>query len=80
MAKTFSVTKVQYDEWTDVVIYGDATKNFTEGGWIRLASAALDQAGVYPHELAAAHKLVGSATGRGVALDKVIDLLLEVEL
>ena len=38
--------KTQYDEKTDAVIYGAATKDLVEHDWVRLAVAALDQAGV----------------------------------
>jgi hypothetical protein len=39
--------KTQYDTRTDAVIYGcDATRDFTQADWARLASAALDQAGL----------------------------------
>lgn len=39
--------KAQYDSKTDAVIYGSSlTSDFTREDWIRLALAALDQAGL----------------------------------
>ena len=39
--------KVQYDEKTDAIIYNlDSTDKFTREDWVRLACAALDQAGL----------------------------------
>jgi hypothetical protein len=36
---------VQYDARTDAVVYGPFTRGFERADWIRLAAAALDQAG-----------------------------------
>lgn len=37
---------VQYDVKTDTVIYGSSTEGFERIDWLRLAAAAIDQAGI----------------------------------
>lgn len=47
--------QTQYDEKTDPVIYGSpVTADFTREDWLRLALAALDQAGITPPQLSVA--------------------------
>ena len=55
---------VQYDHKTDAVIYGPATDGWTRADWLRLAAAALDQAGT-----------PGSASSDGPAIAELADLL-----
>lgn len=49
--------QTQYDEKTDKVIYDTSiTAGFTTEDWLRLALAALDQAGVTPPQLSVAYQ------------------------
>jgi hypothetical protein len=58
------VRGVQYDTRTDAVVYGcDATRDFTHEDWIRLAMAALDQAGLDAAEQAVVRHALGSRSG-----------------
>lgn len=55
-----------YGKRIDSVVYDcDATNDFTREDWIRLALAALDQAGVSTNQLDTAHRH-GSRQNRGV--------------
>ena len=64
--------KTQYDTRTDAVIYGcDATASFTPADWIRLAMAALDQAGVSAIGQAAVRQALWGRYGGG---DEAVDI------
>lgn len=53
----------QYGAKTDAVVYGcDETADFESEDWIRLALAALDQAGVTPARLSVAYQHARGST------------------
>lgn len=60
---------VSYVQRIDAVVYGSDTSDYTREDWIRLALAALDQAGVSPAQLADADRH-GSRRNGGV--DRVL--------
>lgn len=45
-----TIKRTQYDPGTDAIIYGSDTTGFGSNEWIRLAMAALDQAGLSKYE------------------------------